>query len=123
MKKNGFTIVELITVISILSIIGIVLMPKISTAFKKTYADQAESIRTDIANATDVFLESNYGNYYNDELNKNNYIKIYLKELVDYGFIDDKIYNPNTKNYLDINKEYIEISIDDVGLKNYHFSF
>ena len=63
MKKNGFTIIELITVISILSIIGIVLMPKISTAFKTTNADQAESIRTDIANATDVFLESNYGNY------------------------------------------------------------
>ena len=32
MKKNGFTLIELITVIALLSIFGVILIPKINKA-------------------------------------------------------------------------------------------
>ena len=38
MSKKGFTIIELITVISLLSIVGIILIPKINSAIKTSRA-------------------------------------------------------------------------------------
>ncbi len=123
MKKNGFTLIELISVIAIFSIVGIVLIPKINTAFKTTHADQLESLRENVAAASDIFLESECGLKYENELKERKTTEIYLTALVDCGLLEEKIYNPTNNELFDINKEYIIINIDEVGLKEYHLSF
>ena len=68
MKKNGFTLVELITVIAFLSIFMVIAIPKINNSIKESRADQLEDVRVTIANATDVFLNTSCGSDYNDKL-------------------------------------------------------
>ncbi len=123
MKKNGFTLIELITVVALLSIIGIIMIPKISTAFKTTNADQLENLRENLSLSADVFLESTCGKNYSDQFKEEKYIKIYLSNLVSCGLIDNNVYNPTNGEYFDVSNEYIEITMNDIGLKNYHFSF
>lgn len=123
MKKNGFTLIELITVIALLSIVGVLLIPKINKAFQTSKADQLEEVRISVANATDVYLNSKCGKEHYESLIENESIKIYLSSISDCGLLNSSIYNPVSGDYFDINDEYINVVIDEVGMIDYNLSF
>ena len=123
MKKNGFTVVELITVVALLSIVGVILFPKINEAFNVSRADQLEDVRQDVKKATEVYLNSRCGKEAYKSLIENDSIKIYLSSISDCGLIDGKIYNPMTDEYFNIDNEYVTVYIDEVGLIDYNMSF
>ena len=123
MKRKGFTLVELISVIALLSIVGVILIPKISEAFKTSRADQLEEVRVNIANATEVYLNSKCGKDTYKTLIDNDSVKIYLNNISECGLIDNKIYNPVSGDYFDIENEYVIVNIDEVGLIDYNLSF
>ena len=123
MKKNGFTLIELVTVIALLSIVGVVLIPKISDMFQTSKADQLEEVRQEVVTATEVYLNSSCGSDNYDKLIDNDSIKIYLSSISDCGLIDNKIYNPMSGEYFDIDNEYVDVVIDEVGMIDYRLSF
>lgn len=123
MKKNGFTLIELITVIALLSIIAVVLIPKINTAFKESYADQLEDVRINIKDATEIYIHSEMGKDTYQLLLNYESVRIYLNTLSNYGLIEDKIYNPMSNDYFDIDNEYVVVTMDEIGLISYEFSF
>ena len=123
MKKNGFTLIELISVIAVLSIVAVVMIPKISTAFQTSYADQLEDVRSEEYWATELFLYSEYGKDIYVKLLNGERVKVYLNTLSNYGYIDKKIYNPLADNYFDIDKEYVILDMNEIGLISYEFSF
>lgn len=123
MKKNGFTLVELITVIAILSIVAVVLIPKIGDMFQTSKADQLEEVRQEVVTATEVYLNSSCGSDNYNKLIENDSIKIYLSSISDCGLIDNKIYNPMSGEYFDIDNEYVNVFIDEVGMIDYKLSF
>ena len=123
MNKKGFTLIELITVISLLSIVGVIMYPKINEAFKTSRADQLETVRQDVVSAVDVYLNSKCGKESYELLIDNDRVKVYLNNISDCGLIDSEIYNPVSGEYFDINNEYIVVYIDEVGLIEYELSF
>ena len=123
MKKNGFTLIELVTVIALLSIVGVILIPKISDMFQTSKADQLEEVRQEVVTATEVYLNSSCGNDSYDKLIENDSIKIYLSSISSCGLIDNKIYNPVSGEYFDIDNEYVDVFIDEVGMIDYTLSF
>lgn len=123
MKKKGFTISELITVIALLSIVMVVTIPRINSSIKESRADQLEEVRKMVANATEVYLDTKCGMDAYNNLIENNEIIIYLNSMSECGLIESKIYNPIADNYFDINNEYIIVRIDEVGFKDYELSF
>ncbi|MBQ3021524.1 MAG: prepilin-type N-terminal cleavage/methylation domain-containing protein [Bacilli bacterium] len=123
MNKKGFTLMELITVIAFLSIIGVILIPKINNAFKESRADQLESIRNDVIDATNVYLNTKCGKDYYNNLISDDTVKIYLNSISDCGLIESKIYNPMNEEYFDIDDEYVIVNRDEVGLISYEVSF
>jgi len=123
MNKNGFTLMELVTVIAVLSIVGIILIPKINQTFQTSRADQLEEVREDVVTATDVYLNSKCGKETYDKLIENDSVKIYLNNISDCGLIDSSIYNPVSGEYFNINNEYINVIIDEVGMIEYELSF
>ena len=123
MNKRGFTILELVTVIALLSIVGIVLIPKISTVFNTSKADQLGEIRNDILLATDIYLNDSCGKSdYNDIISNKSKV-IYLKDIMRCGLIDEKIYNSNSNTYFEIKDQYITATVDDNNVINYETSF
>ncbi len=123
MKKSGFTLIELVTVIAILSIVAVVLIPKISDMFQASKADQLEEVRQEVVTATEVYLNSSCGRESYDKLINEDSIKIYLSSISDCGLIDNKIYNPMSDEYFDIDNEYVDVLIDEVGMIDYTLSF
>ena len=123
MKKNGFTLIELVTVIALLSIVGVILIPKISDMFQTSKADQLEEVRQEVVTATEVYLNSSCGSDSYDKLIENDSIKIYLSSISNCGLIENKIYNPVSGEYFDIDNEYVDVIIDEVGMIDYTLSF
>lgn len=123
MNKKGFTLIELITVIALLSIVGIITLPKINKAFKSSRADQLEEVRENIVKSTEVYLNNSCGKDSYNKLIKNDSIRIYLSTIKDCGLIENKIYNPVSGDYFNIDNEYVDVVIDEVGILDYKLSF
>ena len=123
MKKNGFTLTELVTVIAFLSIFMVITIPKISNTIKESRADQLEEVREKVASAAGVYLNSSCGKGSYDKLISNDEVKIYLNNISNCGLLENEIYNPLADNYFDINNEYIIVKIDEVGMIDYKLSF
>ena len=48
---------------------------------------------------------------------------MYLSSIKNCGLIDSRIYNPMSGDYFDIDNEYVEVYIDQVGMIDYNLSF
>lgn len=116
--KNGFTLMEVLLVITIASIVGVssVVMYETTTnvtkeeKLKSTYIDiqKAASLYMDIdSNALESFRENKYLNVPLSTLESNNYVEDELKNPVDNSDIPSDyvvrmyIASYNSKNYLD----------------------
>lgn len=116
--KNGFTLMEVLLVITIASIVGVssVVMYETTTnvtkeeKLKSTYVDiqKATSLYMDIdSNALESFRENKYLNVPLSTLESNNYVEDELKNPVDNSDIPSDyvvrmyIASYNSKNYLD----------------------
>ena len=123
MKKNGYTILELVTVIAILSIAAVILIPKINSLIKTSRADQLEEVRENVMHAADVYLNNKCGYEQHKVLVENGNVRLYLIDLNSCGLIDNKIYNPMNNEYFNIENEYVDAYIDQVGMIDYKLSF
>ena len=123
MNKKGFTLIEMLTVVAILSIVFVVFMPKINTAFKESRADQLQEVREMVAMATEVYLDSKCGEDQMDLLLETEEVTIYLNSISECGLIDEKVYNPVSGEYVDLYKEYIVATINEIGLIQLQASF
>lgn len=127
MKKNGFTLVELMAVITILVILSLIIVPIVDKNIKRSkddmYRVQIENIR--------MAAEA----YYSDNLSLRPYdggsCFITLEQLISNNYIDENVVNPKTGEsfsnlYVEIkNKsngfEYLVCPIDS-GCKAYNSS-
>lgn len=123
MNKKGFTLIEIVTVIALLSIVGIITLPKINKAIKTSRADQLEEVRENIVKSTEVYLNNKCGRDTYNKLINNDKVRIYLNSIKECGLIDKKIYNPVSGDYFNIDNEYVDVTIDEVGVLDYKLSF
>lgn len=98
MKKNGFTLVELLGVITILAMLGIIVVPVVSNIIsnnkQKLYDVQIKNIK----NAAADFVADNA---FSIDIPSNSSLGIRLGKLKELGYIDNDISNPNTKTKFD----------------------
>lgn len=97
MKKNGFTLVELLGVVIILAMLGLIIVPTINKVLadnkNELYEVQIRNIKSGASN----FVSENI---FSENLNipNNSSIGIKLGKLKELGYIDSDITNPITKN-------------------------
>ena len=94
MKKNAFTLIELLAIIVILSVLAFILIPtlkdSIDKAKKSAYDDQVNIIK---GAAETYFINSNF------RVDRDNPKVMYLNDIVSSGYIDaKKIVNPVTED-------------------------
>ncbi len=94
MKKNAFTLIELLAILVILSVLVIILIPtlkdSIDEAKKSAYDDQVNTI---IGAAETYFINSNF------RVDSENPKVMYLNDIVSSGYINSKkLVNPVTED-------------------------
>ena len=113
-NKKGFTIIELIMVIVIISILSLVLVPNIITFNNKNKIKSCESLEKNIISAAKIYVTNNK---YDLGFDCSEAKKISLQTLVDSGDLSSPITNPVTGEKLklegtDANKVEVTYNCD-----------
>ena len=93
MKKNGFTMVELIAIIVIMVLMILIIFPSITSTISKSEQKQKQEELNNIYMAAEDYLMFNYDNYeYMDIVGNTAYI--YVLDLINQKYIDINQTNP-----------------------------
>lgn len=109
MNKKGFTLIELILTICILSIIAVISFVTVTNIIKESKNDNCELIKANIINATKDYISDNR---YSGDLEKN--MTIYASLLADSPiYLDGNIKHPYNNENINLEKISIKIALND----------
>ena len=116
MKKNGFTFIEILGVITLLALMSIIVLIVVDDSLKKSKETLSQAQIENIKSAASMWRTDHI-----ELIPNNDYYLLSLGELIDGGYIDNVI-DPNSKtnynNSLLINVGINDITVDDVLIKN-----
>ena len=85
--NKGFTLVELLGIISVLAIFMAVAMPSLIETNKKTIEQQKKTFRSNVSDACVTYLEINPDNYkFVDSDGNNRNIRLTVNDLIEKGY-------------------------------------
>ena len=113
--KKGFTLIELMAVITLLAILGILVIPSILNLVKNKQKDLSDASNDVLYKATELYL-SKHDDY--DLINGNIYC-ISLSELASENLITTPFVNPVTRSEISLDKQ-VEVSVVN---KSYTYNF
>ena len=123
MKKNGFTLVELIAVITIIAIVLLVAIPQITSTMSNTSIKEQENFEHDIENAAASYIENNWVNFKNNIINGNGTYCLTLATLVDSGYVKNTTVDPSTNNPINVENKYIYMHNISTNAGKYRFEY
>lgn len=115
MKKNGFTLVELLAVITLVALLTTVIITAVSSSYKNMRKDLNESQVNLIYSATDTYVQR-YKNAYPEE--EGSEYCILLEDLVMEGLLEDNLKDAMENKNIDLSLG-IKVTVD--SKKSYHF--
>lgn len=108
MKNKGFTLVELIAMIIILSVIMLLSFSSLTNALKRTKLKEIDNFKDKLITSTTLYVETHLSNYPTLETNGGT-AEINVSELIDKGYVDSEIENPTTcaiaNTYIEVKKQ------------------
>jgi len=106
MKKQGFTLVEVMGVITLLGLLSVLIVPTVINQIRNSKKEVDEVTQNIIFSATDLYLENKSSKY--PKINSNVYC-IELQDLVDEGKLKEPIIDVNG-NVVELTKQ-IKITV------------
>lgn len=112
MKKNGFTLVELLAVIIILGILAVIAIPKIQESLYESKDAAYEMLVLRISEKASIYVDEHN---LETEITSTNPVKVYLSTLIDYGYIDeDDLVDPRKPDaFIDEQRSYVSFTLID----------
>ena len=107
MKKNGFTLAELLGVLVILSLIAVITVPAVTDSLNKYKRELCNTQVKEIVSAAKAWGTDNILLLPTED--NATYI-VSLETLSKYGYIDSKIENPVTKENFDLEDTIVTIT-------------
>ena len=116
--KKGFSLVEVIISISLVSVVALSALVIIKKA-EPSYADPYENIRTILSDATNLFLNTTAGTDYRETLYLEKELIFSTNILIQEGLIEESYFVENTNENKNVKNIDIIVVIDDEGFLNY----
>ena len=107
MRKNGFTLAELLGVMVLLSLISIITVPAVTQSLNSYKTKLCNSQINQIEVAAESWAKDNILLLPEDD---GDTYSVDLKTLSDYGYIESKINNPVTNENFDLESAYVNIT-------------
>lgn len=114
--NKGFTLVETIAAVLILSVIALIAIPRIQNALHGTQDEAYEMV---VKNVEDQAYEYFIDNNLDALVTANKSIDVYIKDMVTGGYVtNDDLHDPRTKaDYIDPENSYVRFSLVDGSLE------
>lgn len=105
MNKNGFTLIELIVTIGIMALIGLVIGTNMLGMFSKEEDKEYETFKKRIEEAACMYVDMKKDSGYRQQCMSGDCTPITIKELINAGYIEEDLKDPNTGKNVDGNKK------------------
>lgn len=94
MKKNGFTLIELIALLGIIAIIILISAPSLINQIESQNEKKYNNFVNDLCLASETYI-----NHHNIQTlqNTNDFINVPISELINNGYLKSNVTNPKTK--------------------------
>ena len=99
LNTKGFTLVEMIAVVVIIALISLIMLPLVINQVNNSKGKLDDTMNKVINESAISYIETN--GEYTTNYGSVNCIKI--KDLIDYGYLDEPLINPSTKKKIDQN--------------------
>ena len=120
MRKNAFTMVELIGVIVILAIMLLIAVPSVNNAIKTSEENKKQEALNNIYMATENYLMANYDEYSSlDNIGASEYI--YVMDLINQQYMDIDELNPNDDESFD-SKDVVKVTRNEDNTFSYELT-
>ena len=103
-NKKGFTLIELITTIGLMILVGLVIVTNMSGILSKQNDEEYENFKKKIQDSACIYVETRWSTTKRNTCKTGNNCTITLNELITAGLIEDNLKDPNTGNVIDKNK-------------------
>ncbi len=120
MKKSGFTLIELIGIIVIISLILLVAVPTINSVIEQGEENKKQEALNNIYMATENYLMANYDEYSSlDNIGASEYI--YVMDLINQQYMDIDELNPNDDESFD-SKDVVKVTRNEDNTFSYELT-
>jgi type II secretory pathway pseudopilin PulG len=109
MKKNGFTLVELLGVVIVIVGLSLIVFPLIINGFKKNKKEISSVTKTLIEDATIIYMDENPNMY---EKVEGNVYCVSLSQVVNSGNLASPLEDPSTGNEIPISHK-VKVTIEN----------
>ena len=120
MRKNGFTMVELIAIVVIMACILLIVLPALNNTIKNSEEKKKEEALNNIYMAAENYLLANYDEYSSLDTIGNS-VYIYVMDLINEQYIDIDEVNPNDDEGFD-SKDVVKVTKQNDGTFNYELT-
>jgi len=120
MKKNGFTLIELIITIALIMAIALLVVPKVQNIIDDNKEKAHQSMIESIEDAAEAYVYLNT-NEVNNQILENGYVEVSILTLQVNDLLSTDLKNPITDEILD-NSIVVRITKDDL-VYNYEINF
>lgn len=108
-NKKGFTLIEIIAVIVLLTVISLIVFISVTTVIKNNKLKQLKVFSDNLTNAAEVYMADKKDEFSN--FNKVGDITVITSsEMIEAGYIDENMDNPTGKELTDF---YIKATIEE----------
>lgn len=111
MKKNGFTFIEILGVITLLALMSTIVLISVSKSLKDSKDTLSEIQKENIESAASMWRTDNI-----ELIPNTGYYTITLQQLQTSGYIKEDIINPKNNEVYD-NEILIDIGINDIRIR------
>lgn len=107
MKRNGFTFIEVLGVITLLALISVIVLVVVDKSLKDSKDTLSQAQIENIKSAASMWRTDNI-----EKISDDGYYVLSLGDLIDMGYIDDVV-DPNSKNKFD-NSILIDVGMNEI---------
>lgn len=111
-NKKGFTLIELIAVLGIISIIILVGAPSLINQVESSKQNKYDNFVADLCLAAETYINHSKIQEANQLVNAEDKIRINVSDLIVNGYVKSSLKNPKTKEKIN-NEDYLRIKLTE----------
>ena len=119
MKRKGFTLVELLGILAVISIMLLIIVPAVMRTMKNADNQKYVAFQNIVKQAAEFYIETNR-DLYPELNNKLGYTTINVGNVIDSGYLKSNLINPSTGEVIDRSEE-IGVLTTENGVIDYEY--
>ena len=121
MKKNAFTLVELLAIIVIMASMLLIILPSINNTIKNSEEDKKQESLNSIYMAAENYVMANYDEYSSlDNIGSTEYV--YIMDLINNGYLSIDTVNPNNDSVFN-SKDVVKVTKQENGTFKFELDY